>query len=246
MRRRGRRAVGSPSPAAAPHAEPRAHRRFLLAFGLVRISHLIFDLDNTLYAPTCGVVERVHELITGFMTDRLGMTGAEADALRARYREELGTTLNGLMRYHGVSPDEYLEYVHQIDIDDLLAPDAALLAMLQALPYEKIVFTNGSATHAERVLGRLGVRACFRDVFSLERVAYVPKPQRAAFESVLEAIGVPAARCLLIDDRADNVRAAGEVGMHTLLVGTETGDGGDLAIASILDLPGALRRVEAA
>ncbi len=211
----------------------------------VPLSHLIFDLDNTLYAPTCGVVERVHERITGFMVDRLGMTHDAANALRARYREELGTTLNGLMRHHDVSPDEYLAYVHEIDIDDLLAPDAALLAMLQALPHEKIVFTNGSATHADRVLARLGVRACFRDVFSLERVAYVPKPQAAAFTALLDAIDAEPERCLLIDDRADNLRAAGALGMRTVLVGGSATDGIELAIPSVLDLPAALALVEA-
>jgi putative hydrolase of the HAD superfamily len=213
----------------------------------VALSHLLFDLDNTLYAPTCGIVERVHALITAFMVARLGMTAAEADALRARYREELGTTLNGLMRDHAVSPDEYLAWVHAIDIEELLGPDAALLAMLRALPHEKLVFTNGSSAHAERILACLGVRECFVDVYSLERVAYVPKPQRAAFESVLRALAVPAAHCLLIDDRVDNLRTAGALGMHTLLVGdAEVPTGVEAAVPSVLELPAVLRTMEAA
>lgn len=210
------------------------------------LSHLVFDLDNTLYPPTCGVVERVHELITAFMVERLAMTPLEADVLRARYREELGTTLNGLMRDHGVSPDEYLDYVHAIELEELLEPDAALHTMLRGLPHEKIVFTNGSSAHAERVLACLGVRECFTDVYSLERVAYVPKPEPAAFLTVLRAIDVPASRCLLIDDRLDNLRAAGTLGMRTLLVGSATAPGGvDVAVESIIELPIALRAVDA-
>lgn len=215
----------------------------------MRISHLIFDLDDTLYPPSRGVVARVHGLISEFMVERLGIAPDEADALRARYREELGTTLNGLMRYHAVAPDDFLAHVHAIDIDALLAPDADLLAMLRTLPHEKLIFTNGSASHAERVLARLGVRECFADVFSLERVDYVPKPQRAAFESVLAAIAVPAARCLAIDDRLDNLRAAGALGMRTLWVGAGAAArdgiaGIDAAVASILEMPAALRTVE--
>ncbi len=210
------------------------------------LSHLVFDLDNTLYAPTSGVVERVDELITAFMVERLDMTPIEADALRARYREELGTTLNGLMRDHAVSPDEYLTYVHAVEIEELLGPDAALLTMLRALPHDKLIFTNGSSAHAERVLACLGVRGCFVDVYSLERVAYVPKPERAAFESLLCEIDVPAARCLLIDDRVDNLRAAGTLGMRTLLVGSAVIPSGiDIAVESIIDLPTALRVVGA-
>jgi len=203
-------------------------------------AHLIFDLDNTLYPPTLGVVERVDALINGFMIDRLGMTPEAANATRARYREEHGTTLSGLMLHHHVVADEYLAHVHAIEIEDLVQPDAALLAMLDGLPQRKVVFTNGSACHAERVLGRLGVRHCFAEVFSLERVDYVPKPLRAAFESVLGALGAPAAHCLVIDDQLDNLRTARALGMRTVLVDpgpAAPDEETDFTIVSVLDLP---------
>ena len=216
----------------------------------VGVSHLIFDLDDTLYPPSAGVVGRVHVLISEFMVERLGMDLDEADALRARYRAELGTTLNGLMRYHGVQPDQFLAHVHAIDIEGLLAPDADLRAMLQTLPHEKIIFTNGSRPHAERVLARLGVRDCFADVFSLESVGYVPKPQPAAFTHVLGALGVAPARCLVIDDRLDNLLAAAGLGTRTLWVagdGARDGAAGiDAAIGSVLEMPAALAAIEAA
>ena len=209
------------------------------------LTHLIFDLDNTLYPPSRGVVERVDARITQFMVDRLGIAFDDASALRARYRDAHGTTLNGLMLHHEVAPDEYLDCVHEIAVEDLLAPDPDLAAMLAALPHEKVVFTNGSLTHAERVLACLEVRAHFAAVFSLERVAYVPKPERAAFESVLAALGAAAADCLFIDDRADNCATARALGMRTVLVGAADGDC-DGAIASILELPALVARFEGA
>ena len=60
------------------------------------LTHLIFDLDNTLYPPSRGVVERVDARINQFMIDRLGLTpeqllgepdpflAAGIDELRAR------------------------------------------------------------------------------------------------------------------------------------------------------------------
>jgi putative hydrolase of the HAD superfamily len=208
----------------------------------VPLTHLIFDLDNTLYPPTRGVVERVDVLITGFIVERFGMTLEAANALRARYREAHGTTLAGLMLHHDVSPDEYLEHVHAIEVHELLEPDCALLSMLDGLPHRKIVFTNGSGLHAERVLACLGIRPCFHDVFSLERVSYVPKPSRAAFQSVLAAIGAPPATCVTIDDRPDNLCTAHALGMATVLVGASLPGRAeiDVAIPSILDLPDAL------
>jgi putative hydrolase of the HAD superfamily len=209
------------------------------------LTHLIFDLDNTLYPPSRGVVERVDARITQFMVDRLGLGVDEASALRARYRDQHGTTLNGLMLHHEIAPDDYLDCVHEIAVDELLAPDPALAAMLAALPHEKVVFTNGSETHAERVLACLDVRAHFAAVFSLERVAYVPKPKRAAFEAVLRVLGAAAADCLFIDDRADNCATARALGMRTVVVGDAAdGDGCDAAIASIMDLPALVARFD--
>lgn len=211
------------------------------------VTHVICDLDNTLYPPSRGVVDRVDVRITRFMIDRLGMEPEAAGALRARYRDAHGTTLNGLMLHHAIDPDEYLAAVHEIAVEELLAPDPTLGAMLASLTQSKAIFTNGSLAHAERVLACLGVRAHFRDVFGLECVAYVPKPERAAFETVLARLDVDAADCLFVDDRADNVATARALGMRTVLV-DEAADGsadrGDAVIARIHDLPRALARLD--
>ncbi len=211
------------------------------------LTHLICDLDNTLYPPSRGVVDRVDVLINRFMIERLGMEPDVAGALRARYRDAHGTTLNGLMLHHAIAPADYLEAVHAIAIEELLEPDPALGAMLAALPHRKVIFTNGSAAHAERVLARLDVRLHFTDVFSLECVAYVPKPEPAAFATVLAGIGTVAGNCVFVDDRVDNLATARALGMRTVLVTdtdpAELADGErafDVAIASILDLPAAL------
>ncbi len=204
------------------------------------LTHLICDLDNTLYPPSRGVVERVDALINRFMIERLGMAPEVAATLRARYRDAYGTTLNGLMLHHAIAPDDYLDAVHAIAIEELLEPDPALDAMLASLPHRKAIFTNGSAAHAERVLACLGVRAHFPDVFSLECVAYVPKPDRAAFETVLDRLGARAVDCAFVDDRRDNLATARALGMRTILVGDTSADQVDHAIPSILELAAVL------
>jgi putative hydrolase of the HAD superfamily len=206
----------------------------------VPLTHVIFDLDNTLYPPSRGVVERVNDRINRFMIERLGFAPDVALELRARYRDQHGTTLNGLMLHHEIQPDDYLDDVHTIAVEELLEADAALDAMLATIPQRKVIFTNGSAAHAERVLACLGVRAHFADVFSLEHVAYVPKPERAAFETVLTRLGAAAADCVFLDDRADNLATARALGMRTVLVGGVGGSDDDAVIASIMDLPSLL------
>lgn len=204
------------------------------------LTHLIFDLDNTLYPPSRGVVERVDARINHFMIERLGMTPTAAGKLRARYRDAHGTTLTGLMLHHEVEPDDYLEAVHAIAVEELLEPDPALDAMLTTLPQRKVIFTNGSAAHAERVLACLGVRPHFSDVFSLECVAYVPKPEHAAFETVLGRLGTTARQCVFLDDRQDNLATARALGMRTILVKDPAPTAHaevDGTIPSIIDLP---------
>jgi putative hydrolase of the HAD superfamily len=208
-------------------------------------TQLIFDLDNTLYPPSRGVVARVDARIDRYLIERLGMAPETAGPLRARYRDAYGTTLNGLMRHHAVDPDDYLTAVHEIAVEELLTPDAVLGAMLAALPQPKAVFTNGSAEHAERVLSCLGVRAHFAHVFSLESVAYVPKPERVAFETVLARLGVDGPACVFVDDRPENLATARTLGMRAVLVGERAlADGTPLdgAIASIHDLASLLAR----
>ena len=209
-------------------------------------THVIFDLDNTLYPPDRGVVERVDVLITRFVVARLGLDTAAANALRARYYADYGTTLAGLMQHHDVPPDEYLAAVHAIDIEALLEPDPGLRAMLLGLPYTRVLFTNGSALHAARVLGRLGVTDCFAEVFGLERVDYVPKPRAAAFQSVLAVLGASASGCVFVDDRVDSVLAATRLGMTTVHVdhGVPHDDPGiRFRVTSVMDLPDVLEGI---
>ena len=214
-----------------------------------RPTHVIFDLDNTLYPPDRGVVEHVDVLITRFVAERLGVDAAAASALRARYYADYGTTLAGLMRHHDVPPDEYLAAVHAIDIEALLEPNPELRAMLLGLPFARVVFTNGSALHAARVLGRLGITDCFAEVFGLERVDYVPKPSTEAFRSVLTALGAAAADCVFVDDRLDSILAATRLGMTTVHVdhGVPREDPGiRLRVASVMELPDVLEALAGA
>jgi putative hydrolase of the HAD superfamily len=206
---------------------------------------LLLDVDNTLYAPACGVIERVDALINSYLVERIGIDPAEVDAVRRRLWSDYGTTLHGLIHRRGIDPDDYLRYVHAIDVSDLLGADPALAAMLRRIPLLKVAFTNGSAAHARSVLDCLGVRELFFRVYGLERLAFVPKPYVQAYQTVLADLHARGTDCILVEDRAVNLRAARQLGMRTVYVA----DGGpgardaDVSIASILELESALAAV---
>jgi putative hydrolase of the HAD superfamily len=209
---------------------------------------LLLDVDNTLYAPSCGVVERVDVLINRYLVERVGIAAAEVDEVRRSLWSDYGTTLNGLIHRGGVDPDDYLRFVHDLDLTDVLGADPALAAMLARIPLLKVAVTNGSTSHARGVLDCLGVRALFFRVYALEHLGYVPKPYVQAYQTVLADLHARGRDCILVEDRAVNLRAARQLGMRTVFVadGVTPPPDADITIAAIGELEHALARLDAA
>jgi putative hydrolase of the HAD superfamily len=197
---------------------------------------LFFDLDNTLYPHRLGVVTRIDDRINEYLERRLGVPSAEVDALRRRFWAEHGTTLRGLTAHHAIDADDYLAYIHDIEIEDLLQPDLELRALLARLPGRKVVFSNAARTHARRVLDRLGLADAFETVIALEDLGYVPKPDAEAFRIALTHAETDGKGCALIDDLTNNLAAAKRLGMRTIWV-AEHHDGSplDAALDSTID-----------
>src|SRR5260370_4316483 len=74
--------------------------------------------------------------------------------------------MRGMMTEHGVRADDYLAYVHQIDHSPL-QPNPAMGAAIAKLPGRKLILTNGSTDHADKVLQRLGLVTHFESVFDI-------------------------------------------------------------------------------
>lgn len=185
------------------------------AFSHVRL--WIFDLDNTLYPPEARLFDQIEARMTDWVSAALGLARAEADRLRRDYWARYGTTLAGLMAEHGVEPEAYLEAVHDISLDRL-TPDPALAAAIAALPGRRIVHTNGSARHAERVLAARGLSAVFDAVYGVEHAGFRPKPEPAAFAEVLARDGGRAETAAIFEDDARNLAAPHAMGMRTVHV----------------------------
>ncbi|MFC2969314.1 pyrimidine 5'-nucleotidase [Acidimangrovimonas pyrenivorans] len=180
----------------------------------------VFDLDNTLYPPQARLFDQIEKRMTAWVMQELDVDRAEADRLRREYWATYGTTLAGLMQVHGVDPGPYLDDVHDISLDHL-EPDAALAAHIRALPGQRIVYTNGCAPYAERVLAARGLAGLFDAVYGVEHADYRPKPERAAFETIFARAGIDAARAAMFEDDARNLAAPHAMGMRTVHVAPE-------------------------
>lgn len=209
------------------------------------MNYLLFDLDNTLYDPARDLFSLIDVRINRYMEEIVGIAAPEVDGLRRRYWQAYGVTLQGLIRHYAVDPEDYLHFVHDVDVAERLDPDHALRDVLATLPQRKAVFTNGSSAHAERVLQVLDIRSQFEAIFDIRVAGYLPKPFHDPYRAVLDRIGLAAGDCVMIEDSSANLRTAKELGMATVLVGDEGGELPfvDVRIDSIREIGGALAQL---
>ncbi|MEM0948127.1 MAG: pyrimidine 5'-nucleotidase [Pseudomonadota bacterium] len=184
------------------------------------VSHWVFDLDNTLYPPEARLFDQIEVKMTAWVMAALGVNQVEADRLREQYWRTYGTTLAGLMAEHNVDPAPYLEDVHDISLQSL-TPDSALAARIAALPGRRIVYTNGCAPYALRVIEARGLSGLFDAVYGVEHAGFRPKPERGAFEAVFELDGTDPDRAAMFEDDARNLAAPHAMGMRTVHVAPE-------------------------
>lgn len=188
----------------------------------------LFDLDNTLYPARCNLFAQVDLRINAFVRNFYGIGETDARAVQRRLYQEHGSTLRGLMVAHGLVPDEYLDFVHDIDYAPVQA-DEALDAALAALKGRKIVFTAGSVRHAEAVLERLGVARHFEALHDIAAAAYLPKPDPRAYRGALLRFGLEPKTTAMVEDIARNLLPAHDLGMTTIWVpGHPDWRGGDI------------------
>ncbi len=181
---------------------------------------LFLDLDDTLYPPETGLWKAIRDRIQGYLTERMGFSAAEAEQLRGQYLHRYGTTLEGLRRHHQVDPEDYLHFVHDIPVEEVLRPDPALRDMLQRIKARKVIFTNASLGHAQRVAQALGLVGSIDQYIDIRALGFENKPRPAAYHQALELTGnPPPAQCVMVEDRAVNLGPAKEMGMTTVLIG---------------------------
>ena len=188
-----------------------------MAPDLTHVESWVFDLDNTLYPAECRLFSQIDARMTDFIRRTTGAPQDEARRLQKDYYVRYGTTLSGLMAEHKIAPDEFLDYVHDIDFS-VVPEDRAMRAAIEALPGRRYIFTNGSVAHAERVLSRIGVSGLFDDIFDIRAADWTPKPHRATYERFIAATRVRPGEAAMFEDLAHNLEAAHALGMTTVLV----------------------------
>ena len=177
----------------------------------------VFDLDNTLYPADTNVMGQVEKRMTEFVMRAFDLEHDAARTLQKQYWHQYGTTLNGLISNHDINQSDFLDYVHDVD-HDVIDPDPVLADHIRSLDGRKLVFTNGSIGHAEKVIDRLGLNGLFNDLYDIEAGALVPKPHRESFERFNSRLAITPGSTVMFEDSPRNLQTAADIGYTTVLI----------------------------
>jgi putative hydrolase of the HAD superfamily len=206
----------------------------------------IFDLDNTLHNATPHIFPHINRSMTAYLQKYLQLSEGEANALRVDYWQRYGATLSGLMKHHGTDPEHFLWHTHQFpELTKMVLREPRLRHVVKRLPGRKIVFSNAPLHYAQDVLKLLRVDDLFDDVFAIEHSRYKPKPQTAGFRRLLRKHRLNAAQCVMVEDSAENLQTAKQLGMQTVWVSSALRAPSyvDVKIRDVLELPRAVSKL---
>jgi putative hydrolase of the HAD superfamily len=209
----------------------------------------IFDLDNTLHDATPHIFPHINRSMTAYLQRHLDLEEQAASDLRVHYWERYGATLSGMMKHHGTDPVHFLWHTHQFpELPQMVLHEPRLRQVLQRLPGKKLVFSNAPQHYAHAVLKLLRVDDLFDDLFSIEHTRYQPKPKIAGFMRLLSKHRLSPARCVMVEDSAENLQAAKRLGMRTVWVNSTARAPAyvDAKIRTVMELPRALPRLRIA
>ena len=201
---------------------------------LSRIDCWIFDLDNTLYPASADLFALIDQKMGQFIQNLLGLDPIAARKVQKDYFVRHGTTLSGLMAEHAIDPDGFLDFVHDIPMDRL-SPAPSLANAIQALPGRKLVFTNGDADYASRVLDALALSDCFETIFDIREANYQPKPELAPYQMLCNSRDIDPERALFVEDMARNLKPAKTLGMATVWINNGSEQANGMASADYID-----------
>ncbi len=179
------------------------------------IKNILFDCDGVLYQDLEAVFGQVSKKMTEYISSKLNVDLIKAKELQTNYFHKYNTSLNGLMIHHDIPPEEFLKYVHDIDLS-FMKKDKLLREELEKLNIKKFVFTNGSKEHVKNITEHLGIEDLFDGIFDIVDAEFHPKPEAKAFDLMVKKFNIEPKETIYIEDIAKNLSIAKARGSTTV------------------------------
>ena len=178
----------------------------------------IFDLDNTMYDINLGLFKKISNRITDFIMSKYYLDIDQAKKIQKEYYLKYGLTLRGLIVEKKLEPEEFLDYVHDVEHPDLKKNDQ-LISKIRILEGKKIIFTNATSKHAKKILKILELEHDFDQIIDIKDLEYIPKPDKRSYKKLLECLNLNKEnldKTIFFEDTVKNLIPAKELGITTV------------------------------
>jgi len=178
----------------------------------------IFDLDNTMYDINLGLFKKISNRITDFIMSKYSLDIDQAKKIQKEYYLKYGLTLRGLIVEKKLEPEEFLDYVHDVEHPELEKNDQ-LISKIRILEGKKIIFTNATLNHAKKILKILELEHDFDQIIDIKDLEYIPKPDKRSYKKLLECLNLNKEnldKTIFFEDTVKNLIPAKELGITTV------------------------------
>ena len=178
----------------------------------------IFDLDNTMYDINLGLFKKISNRITDFIMSKYSLDIDQAKKIQKEYYLKYGLTLRGLIVEKKLEPEEFLDYVHDVEHPELEKNDQ-LISKIRILEGKKIIFTNATSKHAKKILNILELEHDFDQIIDIKDLEYIPKPDKRSYKKLLECLNLSKEnldKTIFFEDTVKNLVPAKELGITTV------------------------------
>tara|TARA_A100001234_G_scaffold25210_1_gene19705 strand:- start:757 stop:1431 length:675 start_codon:yes stop_codon:yes gene_type:complete len=178
----------------------------------------IFDLDNTMYDINLGLFKKISNRITDFIMSKYSLDIDQAKKIQKEYYLKYGLTLRGLIVEKKLEPEEFLDYVHDVEHPELEKNDQ-LISKIRLLEGKKIIFTNATSNHAKKILKILELEHDFDQIIDIKDLEYIPKPDKRSYKKLLEFLNLNKEnldKTIFFEDTVKNLIPAKELGITTV------------------------------
>ncbi|KHK57247.1 5'-nucleotidase [Ralstonia sp. A12] len=183
----------------------------------------LFDLDNTLHHASHAIFPQINRLMTAYVARVLGTDDATASQVRMDYWHRYGATILGMVRHHGVDPDDFLAQAHHFDdLRAMVRAERGLAQLLRALPGRKILLTNAPVAYAREVVRLIGLKRAFAREIAVEHMwvhrRLRPKPDPLMLRRLLARERIAPSRAILVEDTLSHLKRYRRLGIGTVWV----------------------------
>lgn len=186
------------------------------------ISHLLFDLDNTLYPASSKMDEGITSRMIQFIADFVNVTYDEAILLRKEGLPKYGTTLEWLRNdYNLTDVHSFFNTVHPPEEINEIERNPELRELLISFNLPMTVLTNAPTVHADRILEFLNIKDLFLGIYDIEDNKYMGKPYAFSYTNAIQSSNFTIEETLFFDDHKKYTKGFTEIGGKSVLMSNE-------------------------